>query len=449
MPVDLLIRAGRLVTPDGVRQADLAIDAGRIVAIDESPSATTEIDATGLHVFPGLVDPHVHFNAPGRDHWEGLDSGPNALAAGGGTCFIDMPLNSTPPVLTPQAFDAKVSLAAKKSRTDFALFAGLTSQSLDHLDALADRGVAGFKAFMSNSGIDDFPAADDHTLHHGMQRAAALNLPVLVHAENDTLTTRLAEQARQRGDTSWDAWTNSRPVIAELEAVQRAITLAADTGCSLHVVHVTHPRVVELIHEAAARYHVDVTCETCPHYLALTADDLPRLAGRAKCAPPLRSPDAVAGLWQDLADGKLAFVASDHSPAPASMKTADDAFAAWGGIAGVQSTRSILLTHDPRLPLTDIARLTSAAPAARFRLPNKGILATGNDADLALVDLDHRFTLTQDALHDRHKLSPYVGQTFRGHTVRTLVRGHTVFLNGQPVGDPVGRLVKPARIGHD
>jgi allantoinase len=441
MPIDLIIRDAQVVTPGGVKQQDLFIDAGKFV--DPASSARETIDGTGLTALPGLIDSHVHFNEPGRTDWEGIATGSAALAAGGGTCFFDMPLNSSPPTLDGPAFDLKLAAAKASAVTDFALWGGLTPSNLDKLEELAARGVIGFKAFMSGSGIDDFQRADDLTLYRGMKIAAKLGLPVAVHAESEEITSRLTAEIRGRGGKSWRDYLASRPIVAEVESTQRAITLAAETGCRLHVVHVSNSRSSELVSRARAHSGADVTCETCPHYLALTDADLERLGAPAKCAPPVRTAGDVDELWQDLADGKFAFVASDHSPAPASMKTGEDAFAIWGGIAGVQSTLSILLSRGPKLPREQIGRLIATNVASRYRVPGKGQIAPGFDADLSLVDEAACYQLTREMLLDRHKLSPYVGRTWHGVVKRTLVRGQSVFADGRIVAKPLGQLIKP------
>lgn len=442
MEYDLIIRGGQVVR-DSVQQADIAIAEGRIVEIaPEIPRDAREtIDAAGLHVLPGLIDPHVHFNEPGRTDWEGFASGSAALSAGGGTCFFDMPLNASPPTLDGESFDLKKAAAEASSRTDFALWGGLTPANLDQLEELAERGVIGFKAFMSSSGIDDFGRADDLTLYRGMTIAAKLGLPVAVHAESEEITANLTREIRDKGGRGWRDYLNSRPIVAEVEATQRAITLAAETGCKLHIVHVSNSRSAELVR--LARSHSDVTCETCPHYLSLTDEDLLCIGALAKCAPPLRTSADVEELWQDLVDGKFAFVASDHSPAPASMKTSDDAFAIWGGIAGVQSTLSLLLSGKRQLEISRIAKLTSSQVADRFGIRHKGTLSQGMDADCILLDLDRTYELTREMLLDRHRASPYVGRTMRGVVWRTIVRGETVFCDGKSFGSFRGRLVKP------
>jgi allantoinase len=445
MPFDLIIRNGHVVTSDGVTVNSIAISDGKIVEIgDIAGAAKEEIDATDLHVFPGVIDPHVHFNEPGRTEWEGIATGSSALTAGGGTCFFDMPLNSSPPTLDGPSFDLKRAAAEASSRTDFALWGGLTPNNLGQLEELAERGVIGFKAFMSNSGIDDFQAVDDLTLGEGMAIAAKLGLIVAVHAESEAMTSALTSRFRSKNMLgTWADYVAARPIEAEVEAINHAIALARQTGCRLHVVHVSSSAGAHAVH-TARQQGVDVTCETCPHYLAMTIHDLEGLGARAKCAPPLRPPEEAARLWDDLADGLFTLVASDHSPAPESMKRGEDPFAIWGGIAGVQSTLPILLSRSVPLPL--VASLLAAGAADRFRIVGKGKIAVGCDADLAVVDLEDSFQLTTEMLLDRHKLSPYVGRFFSGAVKRTIVRGHTVFLDGKTVGDFRGRLIKGA--GH-
>jgi allantoinase len=262
-----------------------------------------------------------------------------------------------------------------------------------------------------------------------MQVLARLGKPLAVHAESDSITGALTGLARKAGRVGVRDYLASRPAIAELEAIQRAIFLAGETGCALHIVHVSTGRGVRMVAEAQ-RQGVDVSCETCPHYLALTEDDVERLGAVAKCAPPVRSADEQAALWALLADGTLPMVASDHSPAPLSLKQGEDFFAIWGGIAGCQSTLALLLTlgyHTGRLSLSQVAAVTSHNVARRFGLTGKGRILAGYDADLALWDIDHAAVLTPDDLAYRHKLSPYVGMTLRGRVIVTWVGGREVY----------------------
>src|SRR3712207_5843986 len=429
---DLILRGGTLVTANGLQEADLAVAAGRIADISaELEGAAREVvDASGLHVFPGAIDAHAHFNEPGRTHWEGFDTGTGALAAGGMTAYVEMPLNAHPPTCDAQSFDLKVAAAEASSLVDFGLWGGLVPGNVGRLDELAERGVVGFKAFMSNSGIDDFQAADDLTLYEGMQRAAELGLPVLVHAENDQITSLPARRAVAEGRTTMRDYLDSRPVVAALEAIGRSILFAEETGCSLHVVHVSTGRGVALVAAARAR-GVDVTCETCAHYLILTGEDGEELGAVAKCAPPLRSRQHLEALWAQIFEDNVLFVTSDHSPAPPEMKVGDDFFKVWGGIMGCQSLLNVMLGeghHERGLPLEQVAALSSGNVADRFGFSGKGRLEVGSDADFTLVDLDSSFALQTEDLFYRHKMSPYVGRTFRGkdHTSELQSRQYLV-----------------------
>ena len=391
----------------------LAIAGGKFQAVSPnvSGSANEEIDHTSGFILPGWIDAHVHFNEPGRTEWEGLATGSRALAAGGGTAFFDMPLNSSPPVLTVAAFESKRRLAEEKSCLDFALWGGLTPNSLAHLEALAHCGAVGFKAFMCPSGLDEFPHADTATLRAGMIQAAALHLPVAVHAELDPTM-------RPPGH-SMAAWLASRPIQLELDAIAIALELAGETGCALHIVHVSCPEGIDLV-TAAKKQGVNVTVETCPHYLLLTDDDAIRIGAPAKCAPPLRPASTVEALRQKLRDDHIDTIGSDHSPASPDLKQGEGFFAIWGGIAGIQHGLPLLLDHD-----LVSANQISTNIAQRFRLPNKGGLTIGHDADFILIEpMPH--TITADELLTRHPISPYVHISTRQRVSATFLRGERV-----------------------
>ena len=445
---DLIIRNGEVVTPSAVIHADLGIAEGVIQQIQPSISSSAKVDrdASGLHIFPGAIDSHVHFNDPGRTDWEGLWTGSRALAAGGGTLFFDMPLNAHPPTVGAESFDLKLAAARNRSITDFAFWGGLVPGNVDQMASLDRRGVVGFKAFMTNSGIDDFPCVDDKTLRAGMRRAAELGTIVAVHAESETLTAKLTAEKLRNGTTSVRDFLDSRPIEAELDAIQRALDLAGETGCRLHIVHVSCGAGVEAI-AAAKKKGVDVSCETCPHYLALTGKDMIRIGAMAKCAPPLRSAAAQESLWQSLAAGFIDTIGSDHSPAPPAMKTDPNFFKVWGGISGVQHALPILLSegHARRnLSLPLLGRLMSYNVAERFRLPNGiGQATEGADASLALVDLRTSYQVDSAALFYRHQQSPFAGRSLTGKVVETILRGQTIYKDGTITSRPAGRLVTP------
>jgi allantoinase len=431
----MIVRGGSVVTPEGVVTADIALEDGRIAAIaPELPGQTEEIDARGLTVLPGLIDVHVHFNEPGRTEWEGAATGSRALAAGGGTVFFDMPLNSSPCTVGGAEFDSKRAALEQNSATDFALWGGIVPGNCGRLAEMAERGAIGFKAFMADSGLPEFPRSDDRTLFEGMRQAARLGLPVAVHAENNDLV------APRTNGTSVRDYLKSRPIVAEVEAIERAALLAREAGAMLHVVHVSSGHGVRAALEARAR-GTDISIETCAHYLWFTGEDMLRTGALLKCAPPLRSASEADALWEAVRTGAVDIVASDHSPAPPEMKRDGNFFRVWGGIAGVQHTLAVLLDG---ASVERCAALTALHPAQRFRLARKGRIAVGCDADFALVDLAASHTVTRESLFQRHGLSPYVGSTFRGAVRRTVLRGQTIFLDGKITGNAQGRMIRHA-----
>ena len=438
---DLYVRNGRIVTADSDFPGGVVVAGGRIVEIvrgNPDRAAREEIDAGGLLVLPGLVDPHVHFSEPGRGHWEGFATGSRAAAAGGITTVVEMPLNASPPTINAQALQRKRE-AARQSIVDYALWGGLVTDNRADLRDLHVGGVAGFKAFMC-AGSFDFPRADDLVLETGMRELARLGAFLAVHAEDEAMTQRLTTNLRRRGRKDRPAWGEARPIAAELAAISSAIALAERTGVRLHIVHVSCAAGIDLICAAKAR-GVPVTSETCPHYLFFSEDDLDRLGPVAKCAPPLRPAPEVEALWQRVLDGKVDIIASDHSPCLLEEKTAGDTdiFEAWGGISGLQSTLPALLTagvHGRGLSLSALVRMTASNPARLFGWEGrKGTLAVGADADLAIVDPDAGFVLRTEDLQYRNRHSAYVGAAMRGSVVRTLRRGLTIFKDGKIMDD--------------
>jgi allantoinase len=427
---DLLVRS----------EQDIGISDGKIVALAEdlSGSGKSEIDARDLAIFPGVIDAHVHFNEPGRTDWEGFATGSRAAAAGGTTTVFEMPLNARPPTTNRESFELKRAAAEASSFVDFGLWGGLVPGNVADLEALRDCGVVGLKAFMCNSGIGDFPFVDHETLRAGMKRAAALDLLVAVHAESEEITSALTGAARAAGKKEVRDYLESRPVAAELEAIRVAIDLAGETGCRLHIVHVSCGSSVAVVAHARSR-GIDVTCETCPHYLVLTERDMEQLGAVAKCAPPLRSSDEQRGLHERLQD--ITTIGSDHSPSPPEMKQRDNFFDVWGGISGCQHLLPLLL--DAAMPREEIRRLTSGDVASRFRVRAKGAFAVGKDADFTLVDLKAQEVVAAESLRYRHQQSPYVSRTLRGRVRRTFLRGQTIFEDGKFAARPMGKLVRP------
>jgi len=442
---DLVIRGGTAILPTRQAIADIAITDGTISAIGSEVHGGKEvIDATGLVVLPGVVDAHVHFNEPGRADWEGWEAGTRGAAAGGVTTVLEMPLNAHPPTTTAAAFDEKLAVASRKALVDFGLWGGLVPDNLDNLQTLHQRGVVGFKAFMSHSGIDDFQRVPDGVLAIGLKVTARLGAIVGVHAESQ-------EMLETAGAPNPLAWCRARPAAAEVDAIRRLLVCmrGAGKGVRAHVVHVSCAEGLAEV-DAARSKGVSITAETCPHYLAFTEADFERMGPALKCAPPIRDAATREALWKELLAGRVDLIGSDHSPCPAADKEKGehDIWRAWGGVAGIQATLPVLLTdgvHGRGLTLERLAYLTATAPAQLFGLfPRKGAIAVGADADFAIVDPAREWTLERGELQTRSGVSAYLGRTFTGKVVRTIVRGRTVFADGEVVGKPGwGQLVRP------
>jgi allantoinase len=440
-----VIRGGIAILPTGQRPADIAVSGGIISAIgSEVRDAEEVIDATGLIVLPGVVDAHVHFNEPGRAEWEGWEAGTRGAAAGGVTTVLEMPLNAHPPTTTAAAFDEKLAVASQKALVDFGLWGGMVPDNLQHLDALHQRGVVGFKAFMTHSGIDDFPRVPDGVLAIGLKVAARLNAVVGVHAESQ-------DMLESSGAPNPLGWCRARPAAAEVDAIRRLLVCirGAGSGVRAHVVHVSCATGLAEV-DAARSKGVSITAETCPHYLAFTEEDFERIGPPLKCAPPIRDAETREALWQELLAGRVDLIGSDHSPCPAAdkQKGEHDIWQAWGGVAGIQATLPVLLTdgvHARGLSFERVAHLTATAPAQLFGLyPRKGAIAVGADADLVIVDPAHSWTFDSDHLQTRSGVSAYLGRTFTGRVVRTIARGKSVYVDGEVIGrSGWGRLVRP------
>jgi allantoinase len=442
----VLVSGGLLVDELSVRPMDVLIQDGRVQAIlppGHARTADNVLDASGLHVLPGVVDAHVHFNEPGRTDWEGFLTGSTAAAAGGVTTVCDMPLNCHPPTLDARALAIKRGPVADHALIDYAFWGGLVPESLEHAAELQRGGVIGVKAFLCDSGLDEYRHLDEFNLLDAMQTCAALGLLLALHAEDAAETQRLGQLARAAGRSAPLDWARSRPPSTELDAVRRVLDLARETGNAvrLHFVHISTGSAARLIGEARAAGQ-DVSVETCPHYLVLDESDLERLGSLGKCAPPLRGRSEVEDLWQTVLNGTIDWIASDHSPCPPSMKATDDIWSAWGGIAGVQTLLPLLLTegfhqHQRGLSLPRLVTLTAGNPSRRLGLyPRKGALEIGSDADLVLIDLEREWTLAETDLRTRWPGNPFVGRTFRGQVVQTMVRGTVVWRDGAACVEP-------------
>ncbi|MFW6083794.1 MAG: allantoinase AllB [Gemmatimonadota bacterium] len=447
----LSIRGRRVLTPEGVRPAAVEVAGERIVAVRPLPTegsagqSAVTYDAGDALVLPGFVDTHVHVNEPGRTEWEGFVTATDAAAAGGVTTIVDMPLNCDPVTTTVDALERKRRTAEGKLRVDCGFWGGVVPGNQDELPGLAEAGVSGFKCFLADSGLDEFPRVDEAELRRAMSVLSGLDLPLLAHAE---LPGPMDEAAREAPADSRDHadWLASRPPEAEVEAVRLLIELSRETGCAVHVVHVSAAECLPLLERARAD-RLPVSAETCPHYLIFEADGIPAGATEFKCAPPIRDAANRDRLWRGLEEGVLDLVASDHSPCPPADRAPDtgDFFAAWGGVASLQIGPSVLWTgaasrgHGPAV----LARWISAAPARLAGLADrKGRIAPGYDADLVVFDPAAEFVVRPDRLCDRHRLTPYAGRTLHGEVLRTYLRGRLVFADGELTGERSGAPLK-------
>ncbi|OGP93402.1 MAG: allantoinase [Deltaproteobacteria bacterium RBG_16_48_10] len=452
MKPNLLIANGILVTFGSMVQADLAIQGEKIAGIF-SPGmkhqAEEVIDAKGMLVLPGVIDSHVHFNEPGRETWEGFETGSKSAAAGGITTFIDMPLNSSPCTVNGSELKRKIERGQKHSVVDFGLWGGATPENMDHLEELDQGGVLGFKAFMSNSGIDEFKHIQDGELVEILNRLGKMNQVLGLHAENEAITSHLSKTLKSMGRTDRKAYLESRPPLAEEEAVHRALFIAKHSmsGTSLHFLHTTLSRNMEAI-DQARKTGLKVTVETCPHYLTLADKDFLDLGPVGKCAPPLRSEQEVEALWKSVFNGLVDVIGSDHSPCTLAEKEEgnDNIWEAWGGISGIQAMLPILFSEGVvkrKLSPSSLVRMLSFNPAKLFGLyPRKGVLQPGSDADIVLLDPEKRWVIDKEGLFYRNKHSPFIGRTVTGAVVYTIVRGRVVYRKGEIIVSPgTGRFL--------
>lgn len=440
MAIDLLIRNVTLVSSSARRQADLAIDGGTFAAIVAPGSAdwtaVDTIDGRGLLALPGLIDGHVHFREPGLELEEDWASGSGAAVMGGVTTVLDMP-NTLPPTDTADRARAKLALADATAYCDFGIF-GLVGESADdRIAELADSGlVVGLKAFLGPS-TGGLAAPDDDGLRRALGAARAAGLRVAFHAEDRAIIAAAEARLRVAGRTDAAAHLESRPVEAEVAAIDHLGRLLSETGAPGHVLHLSSAAGLAAVERWRAR-GVDVTCEITPHH-ALLGREAYALGGIARVNPPFRGEPDAAALLAALADGRIDCLASDHAPHLASAKSRATTWDVAAGFAGVETLLPLMLTavNDGRLSLERLVHATSEAPARAWGLwPRKGSIAVGADADLALVDLGRVGTIRAAQLHGKNNLSPFEGWPTRGAPVATIVRGRVVMRDGGLVGEP-------------
>src|SRR5215467_12207010 len=387
---DLVIRGGKVVSPDSVIDASVAVEAGLIVAVGSEaamPPARETLDAKGLHVLPGAIDVHVHFRDPGYPHKEDFRTGTAAAACGGVTTVFDMP-NTIPPTGTAEALIAKHRIAAENAHVDFGLYGLLGEDTIEHVPALVENGVIGFKLYMGNT-FGKIPTPSTGAMLEAFEVVAGTGRRVSLHAETNSIMERRETRLREAGRVDPLAHLASRPAVVAVEAVSRAALLAEWTGARIHILHISSAEELRPLREAKAR-GVDITGETCPHYLLLSSDDYARFAGVIRVNPPVREKRNQVPLWVGLADGTIDLIATDHAPHAIEEKTRNDIWTVDCGFPGVETQMPLMLTavNAGRMSICDYVRLASAAPAKIWGLyPTKGAIQPGADADIAVVDL--------------------------------------------------------------
>ncbi|MTD52586.1 allantoinase AllB [Amycolatopsis pithecellobii] len=429
--VDLVIRAARAVTAAGETPATIAVSDGRIAGVEpfaaDIPAHTeVRLDADVV-LLPGLVDTHVHLQDPGRDAWEGFESGTRAAAAGGITTVVDMPLDSLPVTVTPQALAAKRAAAANRSHVDVGFWGGVTPGNLHRLPALRAAGVLGFKCFLADSGTPEFPPITPAQLGAALTELAGT--VVLVHAE-------WPEPGRPTGGTTYRDFLDQYPVDIETRAVACVLEVARRTRGRVHLVHVASGHAASMIAKAR-RDGIAVTAETCPHYLTFSAPDIPDEGTEFKVCPPIREPADRDQLWRALESGALDMIVSDHSPSPAAGRSRDFA-SATAGISSLQLSLPVTWTAAKQrgIPLARLADWMSAGPAHLAGLATKGRIAAGKDADFCVLAPDERFVVDPAALAHRQRVTPYAGKELFGVVRETWLRGERVSFSR-----PRGRLL--------
>src|SRR6266404_2095946 len=425
---DLVILGARVVTDTASFEAGVAIKDGQILAVGEKramPTARETFDATGLHLLPGAIDVHVHFREPGYTHKEDWQTGTAAAAMGGVTTVFEMP-NVDPPTATPETLALKQEVA-KKAHVDYGLYGLLAEDNIDHLEALIEGGVAAFKCFMGNT-FGNLPSPSTGAMLEGFEIVAQHGLRIALHAETASIMARREKRLQAAGRTDPLAHLASRPAVVAIEAVSRAAILAEWTGARIHILHISSADELRPLREAKAR-GVDITGETCPHYLMLSADDYARFAGVIRVNPPVREKRNQEPLWAALADGTVDIIATDHAPHAREEKTRNDIWSVDCGFPGVETQMPLMLTEAAkgRFSICNYVRWSASNPAHAWGLyPRKGVIAPGADADLALVDLARPWTIDDAKIQSRSKISPWHGREVRGLPIHTLVRGRFV-----------------------
>jgi dihydroorotase len=452
MAVDLVIKNGTIVSSMASYRGHLLVKDGKVLDVmvrDDLPEAKDTIDATGLYVLPGLIDPHVHFRAPGLEYKEDWNTGSQAAVAGGITTIIDNP-NVVPPTSNPDALKLRVDAAKGKAYCDYGILAVIMEGNLSNILPLAKGGVIGYKVFMGET-VGNIPSPSDGEIIEAWQIMRETNLRCTVHAEDNSIILYLRDKLQKAGRKDPLAHHESRPAVAEAECIHRAILFAKEAKSKLMIYHMSSKEGVELVRRGK-QDGVDVKAETGPHYLILEDQDMVRmgLGSLMKMNPPIRGREHGEALWRGLLDGTIEVIGTDHSPHTPEEKMADnpmaDIWKAIPGWPGVETNVPLMLTQVNlgRMTLNQYVKVQSEGPAKAWSMwPRKGNLDRGADADVTIIDLHRDGIIDKDKLHSKSKVTPFHGFRTKGAPVRTIVRGMTAFKDGEIVGTPRGEMIRP------
>jgi allantoinase len=447
---DLVIRGHRVVARGRVAPAAIHVREGRIARLaeyDDVPDDCELFEAGERVLMAGLVDSHVHVNEPGRTDWEGFETATRAAAAGGVTTIVDMPLNSIPPTTTLDGLRRKLDAARGKCAVDVAFWGGLVPGNTQALAPLDEAGVVGFKCFLIESGVEEFPHVTERDLRAALPELARLDATLIAHAE---LPEPVARASAATGDPRrYETFLRSRPRAAEDEAVALLVRLCREFGVRVHVVHHSSADALPLLRQARAE-GLRLTAETCPHYLTLEAEGVPEGATEFKCCPPIRERENREQLWRALGEGLIEMVVSDHSPCPPALKRREegDFMAAWGGISSLQLRLPLVWTEarERGHTLLELTSWLSDAPARLAGLGGrKGAIEEGFDADFCVWDDAAQLTVEPATIHHKHKLTPYLGRRLTGIVVATFLRGRRIYEHGEIASPPAGLLLARGR----
>ena len=441
----LAIKSSRIVTPEGLIDGIVIIENGKISAITPSIPADFSgeiVEAKNHFVMPGLIDPHVHINEPGRTDWEGFETATLAAASSGITTLVDMPLNSTPVTTNTLNFQTKLDATKNKLNVNVGFWGGVVPGNENELEELLKSGALGLKAFLTHSGIEDFPNSGVEELRNALTILKKYDRPLLVHCELSE--DHLGNEEHQNNPKNYLSYLKSRPKEWENKAIQMMIDLCRETKARVHIVHLSSAEAITMI-DNAKKEGLPLTVETAQHYLTINAEDIPNGETIYKCAPPIRERANNDELWRALKSGIIDFVATDHSPAPPILKeiNSGNLFRAWGGIAGLQFSLSSLWTEARKRNCTeiDMAKWLSSNPAKFLKLTNKGKISIGADADFFIWDSGRQQIIDESQIFHRHKISPYANKLLMGEVLQTYLAGELIYENKKLIKAHLGRIL--------